>query len=245
MDANNVNDNKKHIDQLFNSIAGRYDLINHVLTLGIDILWRKKAARQLKDILSDKSVSRTAVLDVACGTGDMITAVEKAGNKYARNKRIDITGADISPTMAFICGKKHSAKYDIVVADVKTMPFKESSFDAVTCAFGVRNFDDLNKGLYEMIRVMKSGGKLVITEFSYPENKLVRFFYNIYFTYFLPYIGGLLSGKISAYKYFCKSVKVFPKTEDFTSILQSLHLKDVKHKPLTFGIANIYTAYKP
>ena len=227
---------KNYVENLFNNIASSYDRLNHILSLNIDKCWRKKA---VKIILSRP---HELVLDVACGTGDFAIALAKAGVK-------EVVGIDISEKMLEI-GKKKIAQRNfektilLQYEDCEKMNFETNSFDGVTVAFGVRNFEHLNVGIQEMYRVLKPGGKLVILELSTPENKLIFSLYNIYFKHILPSIGGWISGDKSAYRYLYQSVLQFPKPDKFIPILSSCGFQKVEHKAFTFGLARMYVATK-
>ena len=227
---------KQHIGRLFDRIASTYDRFNHLLSLGTDRRWRRKAVHALQQGCS-------SVLDVAVGTGDL--AIEA----LQRGKADHVTGIDLSGQMMAIGRQKADRKglgsrIDFIAANAQEMPFDDGSFDAVTCAFGVRNFSDLDKGLGEMCRVLRSGGQVVILEFSYPGNRLVRAVYDLFFTNVMPLVGRLVSKDPSAYIYFRESVKGFIWGEQMARRIAGAGFGDVSFKPLTFGIATIYTARK-
>lgn len=226
---------KGNIGALFNRIAGSYDKLNHLLSLGIDRRWRRRAVDNLK--YSGK------VLDVAIGTADLALEIMHKG------KADMVTGIDLSDEMMRIGAEKverlgYSGKIVFEKGSALDMSYPDASFDTVTCAFGVRNFSDLDKGLSEMYRVMKSGGQLCIIEFSYPENKLVAALYDFYFSRILPKIGGALSKDKQAYTYLNKSVKSFIWGEKMKARLQAAGFKYVGYRPMTFGIATLYMAGK-
>jgi demethylmenaquinone methyltransferase/2-methoxy-6-polyprenyl-1,4-benzoquinol methylase len=221
---------------MFDNISGNYDFLNHFLSLGIDIRWRKKAIQWLAE--SKPKV----ILDVATGTGDFaVEAMELKPDK--------IIGIDISQGMLDVGIKKMAEKglssvIEMRNADSENLPFEENKFDAVTVAFGVRNFENLEKGLAEMLRVMKPGGRVAILEFSKPRSFPFKQLYFFYFNAILPVIGRLFSRDASAYTYLPESVKAFPDGKDFVSILSRLGYKNAACKPLTFGISSLYTATK-
>jgi demethylmenaquinone methyltransferase/2-methoxy-6-polyprenyl-1,4-benzoquinol methylase len=226
---------KVNIGALFNRIAGSYDKLNHLLSLGIDRRWRRRAVDNLK--YSGK------VLDVAIGTADLALEIMHKG------KADMVTGIDLSDEMMRIGAEKverlgYGGKIVFEKGNALDMSYPDASFDTVTCAFGVRNFSDLDKGLSEMYRVMKSGGQLCIIEFSYPENKLVAALYDFYFSRILPKIGGALSKDKQAYTYLNKSVKSFIWGEKMKARLQAAGFKYVGYRPMTFGIATLYMAGK-
>jgi demethylmenaquinone methyltransferase/2-methoxy-6-polyprenyl-1,4-benzoquinol methylase len=221
---------------LFNSIAHSYDLLNHVLSSGTDIFWRRKAVRILAPF------SPRNILDVATGTGDF--AIEAAKLSPER-----IVGLDNSAGMLEIAGKKIASRNlerTIILKQGKAeqIPFGEGSFDAVISAFGVRNFSDLERGLNEFFRVLRAGGMVLILEFSMPERFPFRQMYRFYSRHMLPLIGGLISKNRRAYKYLTESSLSFPYGSDFCGILASAGFKDISCRPLTFGVASIYTGIK-
>ncbi len=220
-----------YVRSLFDRIAPRYDLLNHVLSSGIDILWRKRAISLLEPYMP------TFILDVATGTGDM--AIEAA---RLRPKRI--VGVDLAPAMLSLAKRKTSKKglghlISYEEASVDRLPYKDASFDAVTVAFGVRNFPNLESGLAELARVVRPGGSAVILEFSRPRPGLTRTLYNVYSRRILPLVGGILSNR-EAYEYLPKSIREFPDGEDFAAILGEAGFGDIRIQPLTLGIATLY-----
>lgn len=227
---------KEQVAEMFNSISHRYDFLNHFLSMGIDILWRKKAIRQLK------SVQPKLILDVATGTGDL--AIESL--KLNPDK---VVGVDISEGMLAHGREKmkrlgYDDKIEMSMGDSEQLLFEDNKFDAVTVAFGVRNFQNLEKGLADMQRVMKPGGKVVILEFSTPTAFPMKQLYSFYSNRILPLIGKVVSKDNAAYTYLPESVQEFPYGDDFLAILDKLGFKETKCIPLTFGISSIYTAVK-
>lgn len=225
---------KQQIGQLFDRIAGTYDGLNHGLSLNIDRLWRRKTVRLMQPAQH--------VLDVAIGTADLTIEMLRRG------KAEQVTGIDLSDQMMAI-GQKKTDKYQMsnvrfIHANAQQMPFEKDTFDAVTCAFGCRNFQDLDEGLREMYRVLKPGGQVAILEFSYPSNRLVRALYDIYFTRVLPWIGRVVSRDKTAYTYLNRSVKSFCRGESFVQHLHEAGFEQAQWTTLTFGIATIYTAIK-
>lgn len=222
---------------MFNNISGTYDFLNHFLSLGIDVIWRKMAIRELT------ASKPSTILDVATGTGDF------AFEAIRILKPAKIIGVDISEGMLGIADEKIRKRglqdvFEIRLGDSEKLLFDNDTFDAVTVAFGVRNFEDLEKGLCDMLRVLKPGGKVVILEFSKPKVFPVKQAYNFYFKYITPTIGKLFSKDSSAYTYLPESVEAFPDGKDFVSLMQKVGFKDTKHRPLTFGICSIYTGLK-
>ena len=228
---------KAQVAEMFNNIAGRYDFLNHFLSMGIDKGWRKKAIAEVAQI------SPTQILDVATGTGDMAIAAAKT----IRPKRI--TGLDIADQMLEVGRKKIadqnlSSIISLQTGDSESMPFATGAYDAVMCAYGVRNFEHLEIGLTEMNRVLRPGGKVVILEFSHPTGTVIKPLYKFYFRYILPTLGKLVSKHSRAYTYLPESVMAFPEGKKFCEILGQCGFKEAKARPLTFGITTLYTAVK-
>ncbi len=229
---------KQNIGSLFNRIAPSYDKVNHILSLNIDKYWRRKAVKMLPD-----ATNSTDVLDVAIGTADLAIETIKQG------KAAHVIGIDLSDEMVRIGAEKaikQGVRDQIIFmgGDALEMPFDEANFDAVTCGFGVRNFSDLDKGLREMHRVLLPGGTVLILEFSYPTNPIIRWAYNFYFSRLMPLIGGIISKDKKAYTYFYHSVKNFVWGEEMVKHLEQAGFKDVSNTILTFGIAQIYKGTK-
>ncbi len=227
---------KDQVAKMFNNISHRYDFLNQLLSLGIDKSWRKKAIQVLKPLHPKH------ILDVATGTGEFaLQALELNPQK--------ITGIDISEGMLDVGRKKLKdrnleSKVELIYGDSEKLPFKENKFDAATVAFGVRNFENLNKGLKEIYRVLKPGGMVVILEFSKPAKFPFKQVYNFYFKFILPKIGSLISNDKAAYTYLPKSVEAFPDGEDFLHILHLVGFKNTQCSALTFGISSIYIGTK-
>ncbi|MCD7962992.1 MAG: bifunctional demethylmenaquinone methyltransferase/2-methoxy-6-polyprenyl-1,4-benzoquinol methylase UbiE [Rikenellaceae bacterium] len=228
---------KKQVKTMFDRIVFRYDLLNHVLSFGIDKRWRKKTVS-----LVDRN-NPASILDLATGTGDMA---------FMLSRKIPgaiIHGADLSPEMLAIA-KEKALKKDLdshltfEEADGENLPYEDNTFDAVTIAFGIRNFEDIPKGLEQIYRVLRSGGRYYILEFSMPGNTIINKLYTFYFRKFLPYIGGLVSGDRKAYRYLQESVENFPYGERFVRILSDTGFKENKMINLTFGLVKIYTGIK-
>ena len=227
---------KEQVAKMFDNIATRYDFLNHFLSLGIDIIWRKIAVKEIA------KVKPKIILDVATGTGDL--AIEISTLKPKK-----IIGIDISNNMLNIGRKKMIKKsldhlVDMQYGDSESLNFNNNTFDAITAGFGVRNFENLDKGLKEIYRVMKVGGKLAILEPSEPKIFPFKQFYGLYFKIILPLLGKLFSKDNSAYKYLPNSVVEFPSREAFLKELEKAGFKNCKFKPLTFGVAALYTASK-
>lgn len=222
---------------MFDNIAGKYDFLNHVLSLGIDKGWRRKAIRSIKGIAPRQ------ILDVATGTGDLAIAAALELPE-ARITGIDIAAQMLEVGKVKIAERSLSDRIGMTVADSENLPYADHHFDAVLCAYGTRNFQDLHKGLAEMNRVMRPGGKLAILEFSKPRTFPVKQLFAFYFKYILPLLGKMVSKHATAYTYLPDSVMAFPEGRDFCAILEQCGFKNAKATPLTFGISSLYTADK-
>ncbi len=223
---------------MFDNISHSYDFLNHFFSLGIDVLWRKKAIRILK-----KENPQT-VLDVATGTADF--ALEAVRMKIGANK---ITGVDISEGMLEVGRKKVADRglseiVQLRYGDSENLPFENDSFDAYTVAFGVRNFQNLEKGLSDMLRVLKPGALGIVLEFSQPKRFPIKQLFGFYFKYVMPFVGKLVSKDSRAYTYLPESVQSFPSGNDFLSVMQKAGYRDCKCISLTGGIASIYLGRK-
>jgi demethylmenaquinone methyltransferase/2-methoxy-6-polyprenyl-1,4-benzoquinol methylase len=227
---------KVQVAKMFNNISAHYDFLNHFLSLGIDKLWRKRAVKILKPH------APKMILDVATGTGDF------AFEALALNPR-KVIGIDISTGMLEhgrekVKKRNLTDKIELKTGDSENMEFQENIFDAVTVGFGVRNFENLEKGLQEILRVMKPGAILVVLEFSRPRVFPFRQLYNFYFKFVLPKIGRMVSKDKSAYTYLPQSVEAFPDGTEFENILKKVGFKNTTCEPLTFGVSTIYTGKK-
>ena len=228
-------EDKKNIGHVFDGIAGTYDLLNHLLSLNIDRSWRRKTIATLTPC--------QRLLDVAIGTADLSLEVMN------QNKAEFVQGLDVSQEMMKIGEEKVrkaglEGKIAFQLGSALEMPYDDASYDAVTCAYGVRNFPDADKGLQEFWRVMKPGGQLAILEFSYPENPIIRWGYDLFFSHILPFVGRIISHDKGAYTYLNESVKNFMWGEEMCEHIRKVGFKDVKFRPVTFGITTIYTARK-
>ena len=226
---------KEKVQEMFDNIAPTYDKLNHVLSMNVDKLWRRHA---LKEIV-DGSAQR--ILDVACGTGDSTVSIAKAAGEGT-----EVTGVDISEgMMALVEGKAAKAgvvdRIRLQVADGEALPYEDGAFDRVTCAFGIRNFEHKEKGLAEFRRVLKPGGKAVILELSVPQNRVVRWAYDLYFNHLLPAIGGAVSGDKAAYRYLPASVHRFPAPRDFCRMMEDAGFTAVRCRTFTFGLCRMFT----
>ena len=232
-----LNKKSDNVAAMFNSIAAKYDFLNHFLSLGIDKLWRRCLVKQLA-----KSNPRQ-VLDIATGTGDLAIQLAK------HHKSVNITGVDISENMLSIgrekiLKRKLEGRINLKQANSLSLPFANGEFDAAMVAFGVRNFEDLSKGITEVHRVLKDGGSLYVLEFSMPSRFPMRNLYRFYFRRVLPFVGGIVSGSKSAYTYLPESVFAFPEKEKFVEIMANAGFKNCSYKRLTFGVASIYVGSK-
>lgn len=227
---------KAQVEEMFDQISGRYDFLNRFLSVGIDKIWRRKAIDELK------SLQPKQILDVATGTGDF--AIESL-----KLKPDFITGLDLSEGMLSVFDHKIKQKnlsqyIKTVKGDSENLPFENDTFDAVTVAFGVRNFENLAQGLSEINRVLKPGGKLVVLEFSNPTTFPIKQLYKFYFKYILPFWGRLIAKHKTAYTYLPASVQVFPEGEKFLEYLRNAGYTNERQKKLSFGICSIYTGVK-
>lgn len=246
---------KEKIRKMFDNISKDYDKLNHIMSLDVDKIWRRRAIKRIVD--TDSSLK---VLDVACGTGDFSIAVakamiEKRGCPYCSfSPKIkadygQVIGVDISEGMLEVMRRKVAEEgleklIEIRLGDGESLNFADNIFDRITIAFGIRNFENMEKGLREMLRVLKPEGRLVVLELSLPENKFMRWLFNLYFLHVLPLIGGSVSGDSAAYKYLPESVLGFPKRREFLSFLSSCGFRKVSHKAFSFGICRMYIGEK-
>ena len=233
---NDARTKKEQVEEMFDNIAHRYDFLNHLLSLGIDITWRKKAVKYIGAIKPKR------ILDVASGTGDF--AFESLILKPEK-----VVGFDLSEGMMNY-GRLKAQKMNVsdivefVKGDSELMPFADDSFDAVTVGFGVRNFEHLEAGLKEMYRVVRKEGKVAILEASTPPNTIIKGLYGLYFNNIVPMVGKLFSKDVRAYNYLPESVKAFPQGFEFIKILENIGFRNVKWEPLTFGVCAFYTMEK-
>ena len=228
---------KNFVRSMFNNIAPTYDKLNHILSLNIDKIWRKKA---VKRICKNLRSSESHVLDVACGTADSSIALAKSGIPF-------VTGVDISVGMIKVGEEKIKSlninNINLKVEDCENLSFEDNSFDSAFIAFGIRNFEDKKKGLNELRRVLKDNGHLLILELSVPQNNILLSLYKLYFLHILPFIGKKISGDSKAYTYLPNSVMNFPKPKEFMAMMEECEFKNVKQKALTFGLCRIYEGF--
>lgn len=219
---------------MFNHIASTYDFLNHILSFGVDIYWRKILIKNLPQ-------NSQKIIDIATGTGDLALAM-------ANEKKVQkITAVD--PSTEMLKGAKIKAKklnkeniIEFIEAPGEKLPFADNSFDVATISFGIRNFNNPHIGLMEIKRVLKENGTLLILEFSIPKNVFIKFFYLLYFRYLLPFIGGIISKNKKAYNYLNETVEEFPYGEAFLKVLKEANFEQASFRPLSFGLSTLYTA---
>lgn len=227
----------EQVQEMFDSIAPAYDFMNRAMTFGIDKLWRAKAVKMI-----GKQFPKT-ILDVATGTGDLAIKLAKTLNVES------VTGIDLSEGMITIGRKKvndaHlSEKINLVQGDCLSLPFTDKSFDCITVAYGVRNFEHLDIGYKEMRRVLKGGGMLCVIELSTPTSPIVRPLYKFYTRYIIPFVGRLISKDVRAYSYLPESIAAVPQGNEMLALMRNAGFDDCEYRPLTFGTCTIYTAFK-
>ena len=228
---------KQQVEKMFDSIAHKYDFLNHLFTLGIDVLWRKRCIRLLR------KKQPSTILDVATGTGDFAIEAIRMGLDA------QVTGLDLSAGMLEngkekIKKRRYEDKIEMIQGDSENLPFDDNSFNAYTVGFGVRNFENLDKGLREMHRVLKPNGTTVILELSKPKIFPIKQLFWIYFTFIMPTIGRIVSKDSAAYTYLPASVAAFPEGKEFLEKMEQAGFKELKQISLTGGIASIYTGNK-
>jgi len=234
---NNPETKKKQVTQMFNGISRSYDTLNRIITLGVDVLWRKRVVREIQKHKHD------VLLDIATGTGDLVIALSKLKTKK-------IIGLDISPGMLEIGKQKVKAegldqRIDMQLGDSEALAYDDNTFDGVTIAFGVRNFEHLDLGLQEICRVLKSKGTLVILETAVPQNPILKSLYSFYTQKVMPFIGKMFSKNRTAYQYLSDSAAAFPCGKAFHNILKKNGFISIEDFPQTLGVASIYVGKKP
>ena len=227
---------KEQVTQMFDTISGNYDSLNRVISFGIDVKWRKKVLQ----MVTDKNPE--SILDIATGTGDL--AILMAQTNAQKIVGLDISNGMLDVGRKKIASKNLSGRIEMMLADSENLPFGNSTFDAITVAFGIRNFETLEKGLSEILRVLKPGGIFVILETSNPTKAPYKQGYTFYTKYILPVIGKLFSSDNAAYGYLSESASVFPFGEELNNILRKVGFIEVAAMPQTFGVATIYSASK-
>ena len=228
-----------HVREMFGRIAPRYDLLNHLLSLDIDKLWRRRVAQRFRAVLRDP---KTKVLDLCCGTGDLAFAFRREAPGGA-----EIIGADFVPEMLVRARAKSAAsaaKIEFVEADALSLPFADAGFDLVSCAFGFRNLANYERGLQEILRVLKPGGAVAILEFAEPRGKIFGALYRFYFRHVLPRLGGLISGNAQAYLYLPSSVRKFPGPRELAIKFAQAGFVGVQYERWTGGIVTLHTGRK-
>jgi len=224
------------VREMFASIAGRYDLLNHILSGNVDKRWRRIVATRVREKLSSGSKAR--VLDVACGTGDLsLTLFEITG--------AGVVGTDFCRPMLAIAAGKTSGRIRFIEGDALDLPFRDGTFDVATIAFGLRNLSNVESGIAELSRVVKPGGWVAVLEFSRPANAILRPLFNLYFRKLLPWMGGLISGSLSAYTYLPASVQKFPDQSQLSLLMERAGLDQVGYENLTGGIAALHMGRRP
>ena len=222
------------VREMFGRIAGRYDLLNHLLSGNIDKRWRQVVAKRVRAGLSGEAL----ILDVACGTGDLsLSLFESTGAR--------VVGTDFCRPMLSIATGKLPKEITLVEGDALSLPFKDSTFDVVTIAFGLRNLSDISRGLKELRRILKPQGRVAVLEFSRPSNPVLRTLFGIYFRNFLPLLGGIISGSPSAYTYLPSSVAQFPDQQQLVALIEQAGFDQVSYENLTGGIAALHLGRRP
>lgn len=220
---------------MFSTIAGRYDLLNHVLSGNVDKRWRRIVATRVRDRIPSSSA---CILDVACGTGDLsLTLFEITG--------AGVVGTDFCRPMLDIAAGKTSGRIRLIEGDALDLPFRDGTFDAATIAFGLRNLSNVESGLAELSRVLKPGGWVAVLEFSRPANAILRPLFNLYFRRVLPLMGGLVSGSLSAYTYLPASVQKFPDQSQLSLLMEQAGFVQVRYENLSGGIAALHLGKRP
>ncbi|MCX7547980.1 bifunctional demethylmenaquinone methyltransferase/2-methoxy-6-polyprenyl-1,4-benzoquinol methylase UbiE [Xanthomarina sp. F1114] len=227
---------KEQVTKMFDAISKEYDGLNRVISFGIDIKWRKKVVALVAKTQPD------SILDIATGTGDL--AINLAETKATKIIGLDISQGMLEVGKQKVLKKNLQERIDMIVGDSENLPFEDNYFDAITVGFGIRNFETLEKGLAEILRVLKPGGVFVILETSVPTQTPFKQGYNLYTKNIMPTIGKLFSKDQSAYRYLSDSASVFPYGETLNNILRKIGFINVESKPQTFGVATIYTSSK-
>ena len=224
---------------LFDSIAPTYDRLNHILSLGIDRLWRR---RSLRWVLDRKQPQR--ILDIACGTGDYSIAIARHAHPGTQVLGLDLTEGMLQVMRCKVARQGLSGRISTMQGNAEQLQFVEDSFDRATIAFGIRNFEHREQALHEILRVLRPGGRLVILELSMPTIPVVRGLYRLYFTRLLPLVGGWVSGNRAAYRYLPASVIAFPGKKEWMSVMQACGYRNVRHKAFSLGICRMYIGEK-
>jgi len=234
---NTAKTKKQEVEEMFDNISPKYDFLNHFLSMGIDIRWRKKAIKMLR------TYHPKVILDMATGTADF--AIESISLQPEQVIGVDLSEGMLSKGRIKIKDKNLEKVITLQKGDSEELPFQNNFFDAITVAFGVRNFENLNKGLTELCRVLKNDGVLIVLEFSKPVSFPVKQLYGFYFKFILPLMGKAISSDNAAYTYLPESVKAFPDGQKFADVLDACGFNRISIHPVTFGIATIYKCQKP
>ena len=224
---------------LFDAIAPTYDRLNHILSLGIDRLWRR---RSLRWVLDRKQPQR--ILDIACGTGDYSIAIARHAHPGTQVLGLDLTEGMLQVMRCKVARQGLSGRISTMQGNAEQLQFVEDSFDRATIAFGIRNFEHREQALHEILRVLRPGGRLVILELSMPTIPVVRGLYRLYFTRLLPLVGGWVSGNRAAYRYLPASVIAFPGKKEWMSVMRACGYRNVRHKAFSLGICRMYIGEK-
>lgn len=234
--AGDAHEHAGRVRDMFATIAGRYDLLNHLLSVNVDKRWRHYVADEVRKRLPLGAENH--ILDLACGTGDLAQKLfETTGSR--------VTGSDFCRPMLSIASRKADSRINFVEGDALKLPFTDRSFDAVTIGFGLRNFASVTEGLEQVTRVLKEGGWLAVLEFSRPTNPVLRPVFGFYFTRILPLLGGVISGSKSAYTYLPNSVRSFPDQQTLAGMMKQAGLEEVSYRNLSGGIAALHLGRKP
>lgn len=230
---------REKVLQMFDRIASRYDLLNHLLSFGQDIRWRKKVERFLPE------KTDLQILDLATGTGDQLIYLFSVSRNIGKGIGIDLSSEMLAEGREKIRKRRLINHIVLEKGDAEAIPYEENRFDAVTISFGIRNVTDVKRSISEMFRVLKPNGRVIILEFSLPPNRFIRGIYLFYFRHLLPHLGGIISGDSYAYRYLNNTVESFPYGEVFSRILRETGFEHVRIQPLTFGVSTIYCGEKP
>jgi demethylmenaquinone methyltransferase / 2-methoxy-6-polyprenyl-1,4-benzoquinol methylase len=224
--------------KLFDRIATRYDLFNRISSFGLDVSWRRRLAASLK------GQKQLKVLDVATGTGELLLSMLDTGCDISSAVGIDTSAKMLALAIDKFSRRDLTHKVSLKQADVLSLDFPDGQFNAVTCAFGVRNFTDTALSLKQMYRVLKPAGRLLILEFSLPKNRILKILFLLYLRFYIPLLGKIITGDYAAYRYLNKTIETFPAGVDFCRLIESAGFTDTQEIPLTFGTVTLYSAFK-